>query len=589
MQFKSIFQVVRALFIALAALSPSYSMSVSLQSTPGNTAPIGTLVKWEAAAADTASARVSWRFRARAPGTTDWLTIIDFSPRNTFDWVPVVSEGVWDIEATARDHGTGELAQATASFAVVPAVTDGTPVLTSTSNELVYVYSAPECAPGSYMSIHFETADGFGQSAPAMPCVPGKTMNTYVAGLRPATEYKIHYVVTSKAGTFTSTDMTFTTGKPALKTAVTDVLAKPSGPVTQGILLQSKVFEFNVATDFDGNLVWFSPANIRYLTRPDTGGYFLAIAGAPGAPADQQCLRQLDLASVVVQETNAARINEQLGDLGLTTRITSFHHEARRMANGKILALAGSERMLRDVQGDGEVDVIGDVILVLDQNMQVEWVWDAFDHLDVKRQAVLGEVCAMGGGGCPEFSLATVANDWLHGNALQQTPDGNILYSARHQDWVMKIDYRNGQGNGDVIWRLGRDGDFRIDGDSTAWFSHQHDPNIEDGSTNRLTLFDNGNTRHDSDPDANSRGQVLELDEGARTARLVLNVDLGQYSLALGSAQKLANGTYHFDLGWAPNGSSEALEYDTSGNIVSKIEVMTQQYRSFRMRNMYAE
>ena len=136
------------------------------------------------------------------------------------------------------------------------------------------------------------------------------------------------------------------------------------------------------------------------------------------------------------------------------------------------------------MQGPGQVDVIGEMILVLDRDLQVEWTWDAFDHLDVSRKATLGEVCTPGAGGCPPFYLSDTANDWLHGNGLQLTPDGNILFSARHQDWVLKINYDNGQGNGDIMYRIGKDGDFRIlSSDPSPWFSHQHDPNFEADNT----------------------------------------------------------------------------------------------------------
>ena len=32
------------------------------------------------------------------------------------------------------------------------------------------------------------------------------------------------------------------------------------------------------------------------------------------------------------------------------------------------------------------------MVLVLDPDFQVKWAWDAFDHLDVNRGPVLGEV-----------------------------------------------------------------------------------------------------------------------------------------------------------------------------------------------------
>src|SRR5262249_23542339 len=152
--------------------------------------------------------------------------------------------------------------------------------------------------------------------------------------------------------------------------------------------------------------------------------------------------------------------------------------------DGRILALAASERILTDVQGPGDVDVLGDTIVVLDANLQLLWAWDTFDHLDTHRVALQGETCVQAANGCDTFYLAPTANDWTHGNSLQLTPDGNILYSSRHQDWVIKIDYRNGEGNGDILWRLGKDGDFQmLSDDPSPWFSHQHDASIgEDGT-----------------------------------------------------------------------------------------------------------
>ena len=100
-------------------------------------------------------------------------------------------------------------------------------------------------------------------------------------------------------------------------------------------------------------------------------------------------------------------------------------------------------------------------------------------------------------------------------------------------------------------------------------------------------LFDNGNTRRSADSDGHSRGQVLEVDENTLTATLALNADLGAYSLALGSAQKLDNGNYFFNSGWVRNTISQDFEFDATGNLVSSFDVQTQQYRSFRMRDLY--
>ena len=78
-----------------------------------------------------------------------------------------------------------------------------------------------------------------------------------------------------------------------------------------------------------------------------------------------------------------------------------------------------------------------------------------------------------------------------------------------------------------------------------------------------------------------------------RVATLVLNADLGTYSPAVGSAQQLRNGNYHFDSGFIldPSGSgnrlAQSIEVNADGNMVYGIQFGTIEYRSFRMRDLY--
>ena len=326
------------------------------------------------------------------------------------------------------------------------------------------------------------------------------------------------------------------------------------------------------------------------MTRPGEDGTFFGILEATDPEHD--VVRRFDLVGMTVQETNVARVNEQLAALGKRA-ISGFHHEARPLSGGRLLVLAAVEQILYDVQGPGAVDVIGDMILVLDADLQVVWSWDTFDHLDPHRRAVLGETC-LGGSGCAVHYLSADANDWTHGNSVQETLDGTLLYSSRHQDWLIKIDFRDGAGSGDVIWRLGKDGDFTYDSaDSYPWFSHQHDAGYEPGSLSTITLFDNGNTRLVVDPEGTSRGQEIQLDEEHRTARLVLNASLGVKSLALGSAQKLRDGDYHFNAGFildpasAVNPTALSIEVDPAGSIVNSVRFLAAVYRSFRAEDLY--
>lgn len=413
-------------------------------------------------------------------------------------------------------------------------------------------------------------------------------MNFYLAGLAPNSTYWAMHMVQTPNGIAFGPSMLLTTPSIPLSVPGATPLQSPPLPLMNGIVLHAALTNITMATDLYGNLMWYYPGQISYLTRPQQNGHMFGVFEAFGSDQSKQILREFDLAWTTIRETNAARINEQLAALGVH-QIGAFHHEARALPNGSVLVLASSEQMMTDIQGPGQVDVIGDVILVLDQNLQVTWAWDSFQHLDWTRMATLGEVCTQQAAGCPPFFQAQQANDWLHGNSVELTPDGNILYSSRHQDWLIKIAYASGRGDGRTMWRLGNGGDFQINSsDPNPWFSHQHDSQYEAGYSSKIVLFDDGDVRRATDPNAHSRGQVFLLDEQNLVATPVLNADLGGYSLALGSAQKLPNGNYHFGQGWLqPSNTSQAIEVDPSGKVVFALQLNSPAYRSFRLADLY--
>ncbi len=527
----------------------------------------------------------------------DYRTVVDYGPKSTLDWTTIEREGPYEIEASVKDLATGEVARQAIPFVFKRLVGDQGQVVTPTANPLVFIYSAPPCPRGARMRVTFQTSDGPAQNTPYRDCDARYSMNFYLAGMRSNTAYTARHTVDAAATTGATADVSFTTGVLPLQFPTAAPLSTPV-PSYAGILLQSVLNGRAMATDLNGNVLWYGPAGLSLLTRANPGGTFLGIFEDGSQGPDAQFFREFDLAGVTIAETNAANINAQLAAIGMQP-ITSFHHEAIRLASGQYLVLAGSERLFTDVQGPGTVDVLGDTILVLDRDLQIQWAWDAFDHLDPTRPATLAETCSYPASlACSTFYGAGTANDWLHGNSLQLTADGNLLYSVRHQDWLVKIDYRNGAGTGNILWRMGRGGDFTITAlDASPWFTHQHDAKfLEDNQT--LVLFDNGNTRISNNTDAgktpgNSRGQVLFVDEQARTVTLELNADLKVNSAALGTAEPLPNGNYHFDAGFLPDPNnpaariSQALEVDAGGNIVWGMQINAQEYRSYRMNDLY--
>ncbi|MFB3828380.1 MAG: aryl-sulfate sulfotransferase [Bryobacteraceae bacterium] len=555
-------------------------MSVSLAPSPAQPSPAGAQVTWTAEAS---SPGATWyRFRVRrAEG--EYRMIRDYGPVNTLEWAPL-SEGSYEMEVWARNFDTGESAAASVTYEVAPRAA-GAPVISATAHPMVWLYSAPACTAGGRIRVSLEGQDGATQYTPWQPCAAGLTFNQYLAGMRAAGTYRVRHEVDAGSGAVNGPYLNLRVPDVAIPVPDFKVAQPPQPPVPQGVLLQSVLFTNPLATDLNGNPVWFYPQPLTFLTRANPGGTFWGILEDFFSDPSGQVVREFDLAGNTVRETNAARINEQLAARGLRL-IGSFHHEALSLPDGGVLVLASSEQAVEDLQGPGRVNVIGDTIIALDRDMQVVWVWDCFDHLDLSRTALLGETCTPGAGGCPPFYNSERANDWLHSNSLALTPDGNILISVRHLDQLLKVDYANGRGSGRVLWALGKGGDFTLRGaPEDAWFSHQHDANYI--SHSRIAVFDNGNMRQAEDENVHSRGQVWEIDERTRTAFPVLNADLGGYCLALGSAQRLPNGNYHYNCGWLPGNLSRSSEVSPSGATAYSIDFAILSYRTVRMRDMY--
>ncbi|HXT36670.1 MAG TPA: aryl-sulfate sulfotransferase, partial [Chloroflexota bacterium] len=136
-----------------------------------------------------------------------------------------------------------------------------------------------------------------------------------------------------------------------------------------------------------------------------------------------------------------------------------------------------------------------------------------------------------------------------------------------------------------VVWSLGKGGDFTIQSsDPYPWFSKQHNANYV--SPTVLTVFDDGNVRCNEGKvkGCQSRGQVYKLDEQHHTATLLLNVTLGQFWQALGSAQKLPNGNYSFTGGFSS--PSRETEVTLKGTKVFELDTAIAEYRSYQHTGM---
>ena len=588
---------ISALLLGMCGLAQGTALSL----TPSLPTPalVGQMITWQANVVGPGDFRFRFRVRAieavsdksrRRRSSSDFHMVRDYSRTALLDWTAADHEGYYEIEAAAKNLTTGDVALTSLVYQFSPRVSGTTIAVSPTIHPLVFLFSAPPCVPGARMHVEFRSGLDLPRSTPSEDCVAGQSMNFYLAGLFADTDYQAQSVTESGSQTTWSGFVSFHTGLlPQLPFTQAPIIPAPPG-ATQPILLAAAAGG-QIATDLSGRVVWYNPAPFIWATRPVSGGYLWGVMEFGDQDITHQAIREVDLTGMTVLETNAERVNEQLTALG-KRRISGFHHEVRPISGDRIVALAGVEQLLTDVQGPGTKDVIGDMIVVFDRNLNVVWTWDTFDFLDVTRMSTTKDVCTPASSACSPFYLASTANDWTHGNSVQETPDGQLLFSSRHQDWLIKIDYSGGTGSGNVLWRLGRDGDFTpLSTNPSPWFSHQHDANFEASNPSQLLVFDNGNTRPNPDGSHSSRGQVMQLDANKRTATSLLIADLGVYSAAVGSAQRLENGNYHFNAGFVsgPAGlGAIAFEVNPAGQVVFKMQTNNGLYRSFRMSDMYA-
>src|SRR5262245_11439892 len=576
---------------------------------PSDDSPlVGERITWTATATDVGATPV-YQFRSATHGGA-FHVVRDFSPTNTFAWTPMQEDG-YDIEVTVKDgYQASETTSAVVADAAGSRVAGSQAVVTPTLNPLVALYSVPPSSAGTVF-VQFAVAGDHPvwRNTDTRAVEPGKSTNVFVAGMLPNATYQMRHVFSDGTG---SAPLPFTTGAlPSTLTFPTLTVSPPPGPVSDpdqdqvfpslvGPALIGNRIPNPIATDLSGRVEWYydhQQSGLGITTM--SSGTLLPGGTVIGTGSDrysvrnnQDVLREMDLAGNPVRETNLAAVNAQLTALGHEISY-GFHHEVQRLPNGDTVVLALTERKI-DINGT-PTKYIGGMIVVLDEDLQVAWVWDAFDHLDVNRGPVLGEIAIQGAPGPDSVVPDYPAVSWLHDNAVSLSPaDGNLIVSVRHQDWVIKVDYRNGAGDGHVVWRLGQGGDFAVNSaDPNPWFSHQHNAHYIDDHT--LILFDNGNTRRSSDPNAHNRGQVWTLDETSMTATPVLNADLGDYSDRFGSAQRLSNGNYFFTSGALGQGppprqfgrTIEVLPDGTRTYALETDPVGVLTYRSYRTRTLY--
>jgi hypothetical protein len=530
----------------------------------------------------------------------------------------------------------------------------------STQNPQVALYTVlPQSA--AQVTVEFGPTTNYGKQTSTIADPAGQAANIFVAGMRADTTYHMRATVRFQDGaTLKDADHTFTTGHyPA--SWIPPITVQSTGTPAPGVELLNPAGADAQAfvTDLHGNALWaynypdrqsitrvqfHRTLHAAYLTlvgwrnwlwqrlglhvggksvlwnaalwrlppqerRTSTminpikllpNGDFVMVIGLAshtlldspdGAPPPHtpSLLREINLAGQSVRQLPIAELNKKLraaGYAGPTLEI--LHHDVAVLPNGHWIVMANGTREYKNLPGyPGMTRVIGDVLVDLDPNLNPVWTWSEFDHLDVRRHPM-------------DFP------DWTHTNAVLYTKDdGNLIVSIRSQHWVIKIDYRNGRGTGNILWRLGNGGDFKLINGTppTDWNYAEHQPVIfgdRDAGVFDLGMMDNGNNRIMPDgktcvpkgePHCYTTAPIFRIDEQAKTATLIFH-DIfppGQYSMWGGGVQPLSNGDVQIDLCHQDQASNIYEVTDSADpKVVWHMHVAgTNVYRAQRLPSLY--
>ncbi len=230
------------------------------------------------------------------------------------------------------------------------------------------------------------------------------------------------------------------------------------------------------------------------------------------------------------------------------------HHHIHQTPAGTYMFLVDDRRAFGKFGGK---TLVGDQVVEWDPTTNaMVWNWHLFDHHE------------------PESDRG----DYSHSNTIEPDPrDDGLIISCRNMNQLLKVS----RATGEILWRLGVGGDFRMD--SADYFYHQHSPELQpDGN---ILLFDNGTGRPAEHGGEFSRALELRLDEKAMTAEAAWSYrhapDL--FCPIWSDADRLPNGNTLVTFGTRTQGdTTRYVEVTAAGQVVWDVELRPSGWGTYR-------
>ncbi len=590
-----------------APSSGSFTISLNFTISPDGAA-IATAATQQFSLSPAVSGTATWFVNGIAGGNSSVGTI---SSSGLYT-APAITSPL-SLEVTASAASSPHYTTAAVPLYVMPAG-----VVAATNNGQVASYTI-DLPAGATVSAQFGTTTSYGLNTWSLPApTGGGSTQLLIAGMMAKTLYHIQGLVSLPGGlTFTDQDNQFTTTRSLPVYYVPDVAVTTTSGYTpqSGVEFTDQLNRSANIFDLAGNFLWGYPG-VQSGTYADEiqpfkllpNGHLLITeapdhaAGLNGNPPPGTITHtiEVDYADNIIHSLDLPTLQASLNafgyvnTLGNPITLTDIHHDVMvNPTNGHWVLITATIENFPTLPGYPKgVNALGDVLIDVDpnNNFAVDWVWNEFDHLDINRQPY-------------EFP------DWTHTNAvIYSTDDHNILVSIRNQNWVLKLNYNDGAGDGTILWHLGYQGDFTLIGGAGTqdWQYAQHGPSFTTPNTTGvfgLVLMDNGDDRtfpagftcpvpEVSGQCLYSRAPIFTIDENAMTAT-VSNGQRGPvYSWWGGNAELLPNGNIEADYTDVNDTNNSLIVESTQGASPTVVWQMsttneTTQYRAFRQPSPY--
>lgn len=282
-----------------------------------------------------------------------------------------------------------------------------------------------------------------------------------------------------------------------------------------------------IALDVEAEIIWYFRASFRI-----SGIHQLSNGNLFFHSADYRSF-EMDFLGQIKQVWYASRRPAGPVEGGIAIDADSLHHQPHETPDGHFLALTANARSFEDYPSSetdpdapaGPAKVVGDNVIEFNQQGDILWSWNAFDHLDPYRIGYDTFSAFWHVRGFPNHI------DWSHGNGVTIDPaDGCALVSLRNQDAFLKIDRQSNE----IRWILGPHDGWKPPWSdklltpadpNMRWPWHGHNPRVNEDRT--ISIYDNGlyQARPFAQPlrphQCPARGVEYRVDEEKRTVEQV--------------------------------------------------------------------